>query len=164
MVGSRYKERKWEDQDVVNAIRDRTAFAQLVARRDAAHERWGFKYAGAWLYAESLVVLRDPAYLAIYKDPVSVTARRFNAVTTSKLANTLRQMRDSVHGINDAGLPVHWLSYHRAVAAPMSFVVEVAHAIDVVATPAQIHRAAQFIRPNTAGPQAAYPEVRGWVD
>lgn len=163
MVGARYKERKWEDQDVIAAIRDRTAFAQLVARRDAAHERWGFKFAGAWLFADSLVVLRDPVYLAIYKDPVSVTARRFNAVTISKLANTLRQMRDSVHGINDAGLDVRWLSYHQAVVTPAAFVVEVAHAIDIPPTPAQVDRAVAFIRPNRGGPLAPYPEVAKWL-
>ena len=93
MVGADYKPHKMEDLEVARAIRDEGRFARLVEQRNGQHEAWGFKMAGAWKFPNSLAHLREPVYLAIYKDPVSVTARRFGLSTTAKLANTLEQMK-----------------------------------------------------------------------
>ena len=160
MVGARRKERKWEDLEVVAALRDEERFAAAVAERDAAHEVWGFKSPGAWLVAPWLGQhLRDPLYLAILKDPVSVTYRRFGAVTPHKVENTVEQMRRSVWGLRVSRLPVEWLSYQEAVLAPRRFVRHLAELAGLRPTAMQVDRAVDWIQPNVTGDRRPYPLV-----
>lgn len=162
MVFERYKLNKLEDWDVIETIRREKQFAQLVDRRNRQYASWGFKLVGAWKFPKSLVHLRDPLYLAIYKDPVSVTGRRFGAISFNKLDNTLEQMRLSVQGIMDSGLPVRVLSYQRAINSPEVFVTELGEILGVEVGD-RLPRATEFIRPNRGRMRKPYPEVDSWI-
>jgi len=89
--------------------------------------------------------LVDPVYLAIYKDPVSVTLRRHGTICGARLARTTRWMAENIAGINKSGLDVHWLSYSRAVARPERFVHELAKLAGMDATQEQIDAAVGWI-------------------
>ena len=158
---------KWEDHSVIEAIQQgEGAFAALVERRSHL-AAWGFKYPGAWKFPEALAHLRNPVYLAIYKDPVSVTRRRFGTSedrAMKKLRNTMRQMMKSINALYYTfGQPVHVLSYQKAIIAPEAFVREIAIAIGLDGGNALINKAAEYIQPNTGGPRKRYPEIESWI-
>lgn len=160
MVGKRYKAEKWEDQEIVEALQNEAMFAELVAQRNAQHDVWGFKYPGAWKFAPLLKrYLRNPVYFAIYKDSVSVTWRRFGTFSLTKLANTVQQLIKSVEGIQATGLPVHMLSYQKAVTDQLHFVTLLAQMVGLEPSLEQTERAADYIQPNTHGPRGHYPSV-----
>jgi len=160
MAGAHRKERKWEDREIVAALKDERRFKTTVAERDAQHEVWGFKSPGAWLVAPWLgKYLRDPLYLAILKDPVTVTMRRFGRISSNKIENTIEQMRRSVYGMRLSGLPVEWLSYQMAVLSPRLFVRYLAALAGLYPTAEQYERAVDWIQPNVAGGRREYPLV-----
>ena len=165
MVGAGYDAEKWEDPEKRSALRkDQEAFGVIVCQRNAQHDTWGFKSVGAWKQAASLkTYLRNPVYLAIYKDIVSVTVRRFGGVTVNKLLNTALQMKTSLDGIQACGLPVRLLSYHRAIISPVEFVQGLAGRIGIEANSVQVDRAAAYIQPNRGSQKDRYPEVEPWV-
>lgn len=167
MVGDNYDAMKWEDLDVLKALADEQQFALLVAERNARHSVWGFKRVGAWLFPEALAHLRSPVYLAIYKDPVSVTRRRFGASDArlmKKLRNTMHQMMKSINAFYYTfGHPVHTLSYHKAVVTPEAFVQEVAEVIGFGGDKALRDKAAAYIQPNATGkPRVRYADIESW--
>lgn len=165
MVNEDYHPVKREDWEVVEALREGRLPA-LVEQRSVQHEHWGFKYPGAWHYADTLQEnLRDPLYLTIWKDPVSVARRRFGKSEDRwlrKVANTCQRMRESVDGIRHSGLPVHTLSYCHAIADPERFVIGLAEMIGLQPTEEQIARAAQYIQP-VAWVRNTYPEIEPWI-
>jgi hypothetical protein len=148
MVGAYHKPMKWEDLTVIEALKDNDRFGKLVKRRNAQHDVWGFKYPGAWKFMPILKRhLRDPVYLAIFKEPVSVTQRRFHCVTLQKALNTVEQFRIAVDGMLATGEDIKLLSYHQAIIAPREFVSQVANLIGVKPTNGQIDCAIGFIQP-----------------
>jgi len=152
MVGREYKPDKWEDQAVVDALRDEAVFAWMVATKP---DLWGFKYPGAWKFAPLLKKhLRNPVYFAIYKEPVSVTVRRFGSVNADKLRNTIRQMEDSIDGIIASGLPVRFLSYQNVISAPRAFAARLASLIGISVTKEQMDAIEQYVQPG-----AGYPSL-----
>jgi len=164
MVGQLYKPMKWEDVEVIRALQDEGRFAVLAQQRNRQHAIWGFKYPGAWKFMDILTRhLQDPVWLAIFKEPVSVTQRRFNAVTMDKLLNTMRAMQAGVEGMRATGQPVHLLSYHRAVVDPLGFVLGLVGLVGLQPTPGQIDAAVGFIKPNEGGARRAYPLVAEWL-
>ena len=123
---------------------------------------------GVWQQHTALLktYLRDPVYFAIYKDPVSVTWRRFTKGEThslSKMRDTIQQYKTSMDGIHASGLPVHVLSYHKAIIKPVAFVQQVAVAIGFDGNGVLVDRAADYIQPNRGRPQAVYPKVESWI-
>ena len=155
MVGLGLQAKRMEDPLIIRALQDEHAFATVVAAR--SHRAWGFKYPGAWLYADLLgKYLVDPLYLAIYKDPVSVTWRRANGVSYKVLMNTIKQMKESVAGIHRSGLPCHWLSYYRAITDPDTFVGHLVEIAGLDADAEQMKQAIDYIQPS-----AGYRGVEG---
>ena len=142
---------KLEDDDVAQALgtvkepQNSRELARLVEQRGDL--TWGFKIPGAWKFAPVLREhLRDPVYLAIYKDPVSVTLRRFGTVDTRRLAKTTRWMHESIVGIRECGLPVWWLSYLDAMRGPCQFVEHLAELAGVGVTGSQMDACLAWIR------------------
>lgn len=160
MVFENYKEHKLEDMNVRWAIKNEKRFAELVKERDEQYGSWGFKRPGAWTFPASLAHLSNPIYLVIYKDPVSVTGRRFNEITPYKVYDTLKQMMVSIEGIRALGLPIHLLSYQRAIVMPEIFVSELAR---IIGADDNFEKAVEFIRPNTTTPRQPYPEAVSWI-
>jgi len=153
MVGDRYDAAKWEDLEVIKALQDESAFAWLVANKP---DLWGFKYPGAWKFAPMLKThLRDPVYFAIYKEPVSVTMRRFGgAAGPGRVRDTIQQMEASINGIIESRLPVHFLSYQIAITAPRAFASRLANLAGLSVNKSQMDAIARYVQPG-----AGYPSL-----
>jgi len=132
-----------EDAALAESLRNREAFEALVQERSG--QTWGFKHNGVWRFAKWFGCLDNPVYLAIYKDPVSVTRRYHGDVEIGALYNILLKMDRSMAGIAASNLSVHWLSYLEAVRGPHLFAERIAEICGLSATEKQIHRAASHI-------------------
>jgi hypothetical protein len=168
MVGHDYNAAKWEDFEISRALQNgEAAFAAVARERDATFGNWGFKCPGIWNQIDVLDrVLIEPVYLAIFKDPVSVTLRRFgndNGRRFRYLNDTMRQMKKAIDGMGATGRDISLFSYSRAVGAPWQFVRKVASVIGAIPTAKQAEAAAGFIRPNTGGPRTDYPAVWEYI-
>ena len=169
MVNDRFQPIKREDWEIMEALqKGEEAFAEVVRRRDAEHKMWGFKFPGAWKFASAMRAhLQDPVYLAIWKDPISVTRRRFgtsNRQWLRKCCNTCRQFKRSMNSIYASDLPVHTLSYHEAIVTPGQFVRHLAELAGTHPTAQQLDRATSYIQPSPGdGRRAPYPDVTQWL-
>lgn len=165
MLGSRYDEEKLEDLDIEKAMltHKRDVFDRIVEKRNDAHSSWGFKRVGGWIWAEWFEKLRDPVYLAIYKDPVTVTRRRFGNAAVNGILNTVVQMERSMQGIRNSGLRVHFLSYQTAVVRPEKFVRGIAYWAGVDVSEEQMQKALGYIQPNIGDPRGRYPRLGPWI-
>jgi hypothetical protein len=161
MVGDNYKEHKMEDLDVVAAIRREKRFARLIEERNEQHPYWGFKMPGAWKFPASLSHLRNPIYLAIYKDPATVAMRRFGIISLNKIDDTLEQMKLSTESLLASGLPVRVLSYQRAIVAPEIFTTELGHILGLPVGD-RLVEAVNWIQPNIQGRRMPYPRLPQW--
>jgi len=153
MVGNNYLGMNWEDQDIIKSLKGRDGkFAKLVERRNRQHSTWGFKHPGAHNFLDQLdYSLRNPIYLSIWKDPMSVTQRRKGYVKEPFVPNmreTCLKMDRAMEHINDSGLNVRMLSYSQALARPRTFVERLASMTGIAVTGAKIDEAAKFIQPN----------------
>ena len=138
--------RKLEDSEVMAALQEPAKFSTLVKRRGV--DGWGFKFPGAWKYAKTLrFCLPEAVYVAIYKDPVSVTMRRFGTISGGKLAKTVRWMADNVDGLQSSGLEVAWLSYAHAMRYPCQFVTKLAGLAGVNVTGGQMDAVLEWMFP-----------------
>lgn len=165
MVDTNYKNMKWEDQDIVEALKNEEKFKQLVEERNAKYKVWGFKSPGAWLHSALLeAYLRDPIYLAMFKDPVSVTRRRFKQVTMNKVHNTTKQMEFCAKGMLESGLPIHMLSYSEAVLAPVKFTMKLANITELKVEEYQLKQIQEYIKPNLSdNARKEYPPIDVWI-
>ena len=169
MVGENYKKMKWEDQEIIEAMRsgNEDDFAELVRERNLKHDVWGFKSPGAWLYMPLLLKhLRNPIFLAIYKDPVSVTLRRAGGRGGNFLElveNTVHQFSQSLRGMRDTRQRIYLLSYLKAIADPSGFVDELLSVVKIEVDEETVERLVAFIQPNTGHPLTPYPSVEKWI-
>jgi hypothetical protein len=153
-----------EDPTIIRSLLEsEEAFAQLVSERNELEPSWGFKWPGRWenypLYEKWL---REPMYLSIWKDPVSVTRRRFGTSQHGwmrKLRNTARQMQGRINDAYRLQVPLMTFSYHKAIMAPGRFIREVGEAIGIEPTWQDVARIGQWIQPNLEGPKAKYPKL-----
>jgi hypothetical protein len=163
MVGRNYKPMRWEDLDVITALQNEAAFVALVEQRDALHDLWGFKYPGAWKFQPLLERhLRNPIYLAIFKEPVAVTRRRFGKITPKKVLNTITQFQKAAEGMLATTPGVHMLSYEQAIVTPWVFVRQIVKLTGARPTPGQVDAAIEFIQPSRR-PRQRYPEIEPWI-
>jgi hypothetical protein len=124
---------------------------------------WGFKRCGAWKFQPLLErYLREPVYLAIFKEPVSVTRRRFGRITPSKVLNTIVQFQKAAQGMKETTPGVHLLSYEQAIVNPWLFVQQIIRLIGIHPTPGQVDAAIEFIQPSRE-PRKRYPEILPWI-
>lgn len=166
MVGGRHHTRKWEDHDIIEGLRrnDTKKFTEEVAKRDAKHKVWGFKCVGAWRYFDVMDQhLTNPVYLAIFKDPVSVTYRRWQGDKNDfvrKVRNTLNQMKESINEIYNSGRPTHLYSYTKAIVVPKMFIRRLVGDIGLEVTEGEMDRAAAYIQPNVGYAPKMYPSIK----
>jgi len=168
MVGDNYKEMKWEDQEVIRAMRSsEEEFAKVVNKRNQEHDVWGFKSPGAWHQMDLLVkYLRNPIFLAIYKDPVSVSlrrARRRKGNSIRLVLNTVNQYSQSLTGMCNTKQPIYLFSYLKAIIDPDGFVQELLDVTGLEVDRETKERLIAFIQPNKEGPRVHYPEVKSWI-
>jgi len=136
---------RMEDGDVLKALSSEETFAALCAERRGMD--WGFKHPGAWRFEWMPRYLRAPIYLAIYKDPVTTTFRKFQEIDGVSMLSTIERMRRSVMGIERRQLPCFYLSYYEAVCKPVVFTKRLAHILGVTVDEGQIAHAAAWIQP-----------------
>ncbi len=133
-----------EDAEIAHALRSKDTFAALVKSRSG---QWGIKHPGLWRFEWLRECMpRETVYLGIFKDPVSVTRRRYHAVDPLKLQDTVQRMQFAVSGSMAHGLDVHWLSYLGAVRNSFQFVTELTRVCHLSVTERQLFQAASVIR------------------
>jgi len=159
--GNDYLDHKWEDMDIISALqKGDDEFSIEVEKRNLLHPIWGFKFPGAFKFSDRMSrILPNPTYLAIYKDPVSVSYRRFGFISTDRIKDTMDRMQESILGIKESGLNVHFFAYQQACIDPDRFVLRVE---DICKTPSQYfqHRdAVDFITPGVFESRGKYPSV-----
>lgn len=158
-----YDPTKLECLEVQSAVNNEQWFMAYARARNEEQETWGFKMCGAWRYGRLFKNhLDNPIYFVIYKDPVTVSKRRFNkdVITRFMLRGTLNQMIESIQGIYDEGLPVNILSYQDAVLKPQWFVNHILSIIRINPPENAIDNAMSFIQPNLGSQDNPYPELR----
>ncbi len=167
MVGENYLEGNWEDQDAIESIEhgDESSFRELVAKRNAESPVWGFKYTEAYYYMDKLRRnLRNPVYFAIWKDPMSVTQRKYgygNGLFLLDMQQTCIEMKRAAGIIFQSGEQVNMLSYSQAIAAPHRFVQHLVDISGLTVASSDIEMAAKTVRPNvTDNWREPYPQVR----
>jgi len=167
MVADNFFGMSWEDSDIVRRLKvSDEAFKEVVDRRNRKNDIWGFKHPGAHRFLKRMKkILRNPVYLAIWKDPVTVTQRRFGYDSERPfildMQNTCVKMANAMWNIYTAEEEVHMLSYAQALIKPRWFVEEIVRVTELDATGAEIANAVKFIRPNTTKNwRNPYPQVR----
>lgn len=169
LVSDEYKEMKWEDQEIVEAMRsgNEDALAEVIEKRNLEFDIWGFKSPGAWQHMDLLIKnLRNPIFIAIYKDPVSVTMRRAGGRGgdfIELVLNTVHQYAQSLSGMRDTGQQIYLFSYLKAMIDPFGFVRELLDVTGIEADEKIIERLIAFIQPNIGHPLAPYPSVKKWI-
>lgn len=155
----------YEDLDLTGSMTYPKEFAREVAKRNEKFDLWGFKQPGAWKYADIFKEnLIDPLYLAIFKDPVSLTRRRYKGeVTPFHLERTFELYQWSIDGIIKSELPVTFLGYLDAITQPERFVRRCAELAELEASEAAIRRAVDWITPNKGKATDDYPELKEWM-
>lgn len=167
MVNKDYHQMKWEDHEIILPAKagDEGRLSAVIASRNDQYAVWGFKFPGVLRVSPWLVpLLTDPVYIAIYKDLVSVTRRRFgtsNRQLYRKMLNTAKQMRSSMESIARSGLEVHLLSYYKAVMDPDRFVDQLVEIAELPVDNQRILRAANYISAEAYpdNPRRPYPPV-----
>jgi hypothetical protein len=168
MVGTNYDPYKLEDIDIQKSLYmepDEDKFASIVAERSARNEIWGWKCLGGWKFADWYAkYLVDPVYIAIYKDPVSVTRGRYRAMGISKIHSTFANMYEGLRGILDNKMPTRFLSYQTAIVDPRLFVTSIADIIQVQVADDAIERAVGYISPTDGiHTRSKYPSVEEFM-
>jgi hypothetical protein len=169
MVADDYHQMKWEDHEIILPAKagDDGLLAAVVASRNAQYDTWGFKFPGMLRVSPWLApLLADPVYIAIYKDLVSVTRRRFgtsNRQLYRKMLNTAKQMQSSMQSIASSGLEVHLFSYCKAIVDPVGFVLSLASVAELEPQNECIDRAADYVQANRHGPRRSYPLVKDYL-
>jgi hypothetical protein len=169
MVADDYHQMKWEDHEIILPAKagDALALLNVVNKRNTEHETWGFKFPGMLrVYPDLQHLLADPVYIAIYKDLVSVTRRRFgtsNRQLYRKMLNTAKQMQSSMQSIASSGLEVHLFSYCKAIVDPLGFVLSLASVAELEPQNECIDRAADYVQANRHGPRRSYPLVKDYL-
>jgi hypothetical protein len=146
MVQANYRthESRVEDADVLAALSSEATFKELCKERQGTD--WGFKHPGAWRFEWMPQYLADPVYFAIYKEPISVTWRKYKQIDGISLLSTLDRMRRSVMGIEHRQLPCHYLSYWEAVKSPIVFTRILAAALRLEVDDWTMRHAAEWIQ------------------
>lgn len=169
MVAGDYHQMKWEDHEIILPAKDgdEQKLLETVAARNEKYPAWGFKFPGMLrVYPALADMLTDPVYIAIYKDLVSVTRRRFGTSNNrlyKKMLNTARQMERSVRSIAASGLDIHLLSYCKFVYSPLNSVLHLVDLTGIVPSEERVNRAASYVSFNTEDPRASYPPVKGYL-
>ena len=156
---------RMEDREIIGMCREERAMRKLISVRNRSSEVWGYKHPGAWKFAPMpMRMLTNPIYIAIYKDIVTVTRRRFNSNSLRCLANTAEQIFESLRGLAGSGLePLHVLSYTEAVVSKREFVCKLSEIAGISPAQRLIDAAVGYIQPNEQNTNANYPRIEEWL-
>lgn len=121
-----------EDVRFVRAFKvgDMDEVTQLVADRDAAHAKWGFKLPAMRAHLPQMEqILRAPRFIITFRDPAAIALRN-NLSMDADLATALRLAAKGMHKLANLVLDMHspvlLVSYEKALQHPEQTVTTIA--------------------------------------
>jgi len=128
----------------LNGVRD------IISRRNAAHDKWGFKRPSAVSYARHYETeLRNPEYIVVFRDPFAIANRNLLSVDqdlSSGLRDACRRTAELVEFIASQPKRAMLISYEKAMLSPESMVQALAEFAGIDDTKA-LRRGLRAIRP-----------------
>jgi hypothetical protein len=147
----------FEDQEFLQALLffDFEYMAKLISARNAAHRRWGFKFASIQnhLFAPQLMKFRNPRLIVVMRDPVAIASRSYYSDSDRKsaaeaLANVTKQISDMMNFVQVAACPTLLLSYEKCIAFPEHTIDALVNFCGLKMTDEQRQKARFAVEPN----------------
>lgn len=127
-MGDKIDDSVFEDIQVAKVLDDRKAMADLIARKNAAHAKWGFKRPMAFdNISANLDLFRNPRIVVTFRDAASIAMRnvismRFEFLPALGLATAHNaQLTKFVTAI---AVPTLVISYEKALTEPEQYARE----------------------------------------
>jgi hypothetical protein len=154
-IGERLEPISAEDVEIWAALktRDRAWLERLIASRNAAHSRWGFKLPEipAYLTQAELGLFRNPHLILVIRDPVAVAVRGSIAEffdPVAGLRESILAIRSILEFAGRAGCPTLLQSYEKTLIFPGAFVDALARFCGFAIDPPLRERLIETVRPN----------------
>ncbi|OWU82252.1 hypothetical protein ATO6_22680 [Oceanicola sp. 22II-s10i] len=131
-MGEKITPQTHEDKDIQLAIkaRDMKAFKQICRRRDADHDRWGFKCPAARGDVSGLASrMRNPRAIVVFRDIVAIALRNSISVDAEVIPGLQAAAKANVALIDEvikAEIPTLVVSYEKALQYPDRLVMAIA--------------------------------------
>jgi hypothetical protein len=160
-MGKTENQAVFEDKEFINALLyfDYSLLHALIASRNAAAPRWGFKFPSLQnhLLPPQLKRFRNPHLIVVTRDPVATASRAYISDPEQKDAaaayyNVSKQAYDMMHFLQKAQCPTLLLSYEKFVAFPENGIDGIAAFCGMKVTPAARAKALLVINPNNPSP------------
>lgn len=134
--------------------RDDKALAALVAERNAAFDRWGWKRPEAFRYHKRFLNgLRNPRLIILYRDPLAIALREhlsMNDEVLPKIHHALQRYQAITEFVAITKFPVLMVSYEKAVGEPREFAKSLGQFAGAQMTDSLLDKAAAEITLNDA--------------
>ncbi len=156
-MGKTENQAVFEDKEFITALLyfDYALLNTLIAARNAAAPRWGFKFPSLQnhLLPPQLGRFRNPHLIVVTRDPVATASRAHISDPEQEDAaaayfNVSNQAFDMMHFLQKAHCPTLLLSYEKFVAFPEKGIDGIAAFCGLKATPAVRAKALMAVSPN----------------
>jgi hypothetical protein len=164
----------FEDQEFIKALVsfDYNHMRQIISDYDAAHARWGFKFASLQnhVFPPQLAHFRNPRLIIVSRDLTAAAARSFVSDPDRKnieetLLNVAKQISDMVDFVRNAECPALLVSYEKFIAFPDGAIDAIAQFCGIVVTDETRMRARRAVEPNNPNYiKLFHPSHRGNFD
>lgn len=149
--------RNLEDRELVLKARDKAA---AVARRNATHDVWGWKYPSITRYLPDLLDdLRNPRFICVTRDVTANTSAKLKRHPQLEkgqtLLNTYRSVKANMDLIFDRECPTLFISYEKLLLNPDAAIADLAGFLAVPVPVEARERALNFIEPGRYQPVKA---------
>jgi hypothetical protein len=154
-MGHHLAEAVYEDLEFTEAFhaRNRDLLLRLIASRNTAHQKWGFKapHIHAALSYQDIGLFRNPHLIVIFRDPVAVAGR----TAIAEYLDPLTAMRECLDGlknlvgfVDNTIAPALLLSYEKALLKPEPFIEAIARFCDIPLDQGQRQSLLAVVQPN----------------
>jgi hypothetical protein len=164
----------FEDEDFLHSLLsfDYARMAKLVAARNLAHPRWGFKFASLQnhILPPQFNEFRNPRLIVVMRDPVAVAARALISDPGVKNAphaffNVTEQMHNMATLVAKAYCPTLLVSYEKFISFPSETIAAIAAFCQIELTEESLANAMKTVEPNnTDYLRLFHKDYRGHVD
>jgi hypothetical protein len=155
-----------EDPQFVRLLKDEkpdgAVFRKLIAQRNAAHRRWGFKspFRFHWDLVSQIANVR---YVVVFRDILAAGTRSTMASGANPLATMstiLSIQKDIVTSISSSRRPILMFSYEKALSTPSIVLESILEFAGAEASESAIVRLKGIVSPNDPIYVAARPPIR----
>ncbi len=164
----------FEDEDFLHSLLyfDYVRMAKLVAERNAAHPRWGFKFASLQnhIFPPQLDEFRNPRLIVVMRDPVAVAARALISDpevenVPQAFFNVTEQMQSMATLLAKACCPTLLLSYEKFISFPKETIAAITAFCEIQPTEELLANALNSVAPNNIDYlDLFHKDYRGHVD